>query len=265
MALGATTRRKRPIAGIGRVIVWPGASIWVGRDVGLVADHAHHAIQISLALEGPFRIRAKSWQLWRDVRGAVVMPDQVHSLDGCRTPVATIFVEPNSRQGLALRRRFAGAEVALLEDMEAEASGAGIREPFCTGAPDQALIDHAKSAICRIAGNPSSAPPSDLRIGSALRWMREHLRSPMRLQDVAAAVHLSPDRFRHLFVEQTGTSFRAWLLWARTEDAIAGATRGLSWTEAAQASGFADAAHFTRTCRRVFGIAPTMLVFQDVP
>ena len=36
-------------------------------------------------------------------------------------------------------------------------------------------------------------------------------------------------------------------------------------SEAAQGAGFADAAHFTRTCRRVFGIAPTMLVFEQVP
>lgn len=92
--------------------------------------------------------------------------------------------------------------------------------------------------------------------------MRARLATPIRLQDVAAAVHLSPGRFRHLFVAQTGTSFRAWLLWARAEQAIAAANQGMSWTAAAQAAGFADAAHFTRTCRRVFGIAPTMLAFE---
>ena len=85
----------------------------------------------------------------------------------------------------------------------------------------------------------------------------------LRLRRVAEAVHLSPGRFRHLFVSPTGTSFRAWLLWARAEAAIAAATHGVSWTEAAQGAGFADAAHFTRTCRRVFGIAPTMLVFAN--
>jgi AraC-like DNA-binding protein len=33
-----------------------------------------------------------------------------------------------------------------------------------------------------------------------------------------------------------------------------------SWTDAAQLAGFADSAHLSRTCRRMFGIAPTMLV-----
>ena len=265
MAVDASTgNRKRPIAGIGRVIVWPGASLWVGREVGSVPEHAHHAIQISLALEGRFRIHAADWPDWRETRATVVMPDRPHRLDGGRTAVASIFVEPNSTQGAALRKRFAGMDVALLGDEESEASVVGLRAQFFAQAPDRRLVQYAKGAICRIAGNPLEAPGSDPRIARALRWMRERLAAPMRLQDVAASVHLSPGRFRHLFVAQTGTSFRAWLLWARAEAAIAAATRGSSWTEAAQDAGFADAAHFTRTCRRVFGIAPTMLVFEHV-
>lgn len=264
-AVDATAQsRKRPIAGIGRVIVWPGASIWIGRQVGNVAEHAHHAIQISLSLEGRFKIRADDWPDWRETRAAVVMPDQRHSLDGCRTPVATLFVEPNSTQGAALRQRFDGFNVALLGDAEAEASVAGVRQQFLDEAPDQGLIQYSKGAICRIAGDPWEAPSADARITVAIAWMLEHLTEPIRLQDVAQSVHLSPGRFRHLFVKQTGTSFRAWLLWARAEAAIAAATRGVSWTDAAQDAGFADAAHFTRTCRRVFGIAPTMLVFDQV-
>ena len=75
----------------------------------------------------------------------------------------------------------------------------------------------------------------------------------------AAAAHLSPSRFRHLFVQQTGISFRAYLLWSRVSRAIVRGMAGESWTDAAQASGFSDSAHLTRTCRRMFGIAPSML------
>jgi AraC-like DNA-binding protein len=257
-------RRKRPIAGIGRVIVWPGASVWIGRQVGQVGNHAHHAIQISLALEGRFRIQAPDGPAWRETVAAVVMPDQTHSLDGCQAAIATIFVEPNSTPGSALRTRFAGSDIALLGEAEAEAAVSALREQFLAEASDECLIRHARGAICRIAGDPLSAPRSDTRITAALAWMRARLATPLRLQDVAASVHLSPGRFRHLFVAQTGTSFRAWLLWARAEAAIAAATRGVPWANAAQDAGFADAAHFTRTCRRVFGIAPTMLVFQQI-
>lgn len=252
----------RPSAGIGRVIAWPGGSLWAGRHVGQVREHAHHAIQISLALEGRFRVRAKSWPEPCDTVGLVVMPDQPHSLDGCDATMATLFVEPNSFAGAALRARFAGLPVALLPDDEAEACAVAIRGEFLSGAPDARLVQFARAIVCRIAGDPAPAPRTDPRITAVLQWMRSRLATTIRLPDVAAVAHLSPSRFRHLFVAQTGTSLRAWLLWARAEHAIAAANRGLSWTDAAQEAGFADAAHFTRTCRRVFGIAPTMLAFE---
>lgn len=230
--------------------------------MGVVPEHAHHAIQVSLALEGRFRASARTWPHARETAGMVVMPDQRHGIDGCGATLATLFVEPNSFAGAALRARSAGMPVALLADDESESCAALLREAFLSGAADSRLAGFARAAICRIAGDPLVAPRTDPRIGSALAWMRARLATPMRLQDVAAAVHLSPGRFRHLFVAQTGTSFRAWLLWARAEQAIAAANRGMSWTAAAQEAGFADAAHFTRTCRRVFGIAPTMLAFE---
>jgi AraC family transcriptional regulator len=254
--------RRRALAGVGRVIVWPGGSLWVGRHVGPIREHAHHAIQLSLALEGRIRTRAHGWPDARETAGMVVMPDQRHTLDGCDSTVATLFVEPNSVQGAALRKRFAGRDVTLLSDAESAACAASLRAEYLAGAGDERLAGYARAAICRVAGDPQSAPRPDPRITAALDWMRAHLASPMRLQDVADAVHLSPGRFRHLFVAQTGTAFRAWLLWARAEHAIAAAQHGASWTDAALAAGFADAAHFTRTCRRVFGIAPTMLAFE---
>jgi AraC family transcriptional regulator len=258
----AAIPRRRALAGVGRVIVWPGGSLWAGRHVGQVREHAHHAIQVSLALEGRIRTQAQAWPGPRETAGMVVMPDQRHSLDGCDSTVATLFVEPNSVPGAALRKRFAGRAVTLLSDAESEDCASSLRTEYLAGASDALLARYARAAICRIAGDPGAAPGSDPRIAAALDWMRAHLATPVRLRDVADAVHLSPGRFRHLFVAQTGTAFRAWLLWARAEHAIAAAHHGATWTDAALGAGFADAAHFTRTCRRVFGIAPTMLAFE---
>ena len=255
--------RKREVAGVGRVIGWPGGSLWIGRHLGPVQDHAHHAIQLSLAMTGRFDVQALAWDAPRETAGMVVLPDRPHRFDGRGATIATIFVEPNSRRGAALRQRFAGHDVALLADDEARDAVRHLHAHYDAHASDDLLARHAQGAVCAIAGDPATAPADDPRITAAIAWMHERLSGTIRLEDVAAAVHLSPGRFRHLFVAQTGTSLRAWLLWARVDHAVACAFHGRSWTEAAHEAGFADAAHLTRTCRRVFGLAPTMLVPEE--
>ncbi|HXS03815.1 MAG TPA: AraC family transcriptional regulator [Rhodanobacter sp.] len=211
-------------------------------------------------MEGSFRIQADGWPAARGTRGMVVMPDRRHRFDGCGAWVATLFVEPNSARGAALRERFAGFDIALLPDDEVREAVRYLRAQYTAAAPDDVMAQFAQGAVCRIAGNPAMAPSEDPRITTALAWMHARLATPIRLEEVAATVHLSPSRFRHLFVAQTGTSLRAWLLWARVARAVEYAFQGRSWTGAAHEAGFADAAHLTRTCRRVFGVAPTMLV-----
>jgi AraC-like DNA-binding protein len=252
--------RGRPVAGVGRIIGWPGGSLWIGRHLGPVQDHAHHAIQISLAMEGDFRVQAGGWADWRQTRGMVVMPDRRHRFDGRGAAIATLFVEPTSARGAALRQRFPGCEVALLGDTEAREAVEHLHAHYLAAAADDLMAGLAQGAICRLAGNPAMAPSQDPRITAAMAWMRARLARSIRLEEVAAEVHLSPGRFRHLFASQTGTSLRAWLLWTRMERAVTCAFQGRSWTEAAHEAGFADAAHLTRTCRRMIGLAPTMLV-----
>jgi AraC-like DNA-binding protein len=84
--------------------------------------------------------------------------------------------------------------------------------------------------------------------------------STISLRDVAAAVHLSPSRLRHLFVQETGTTFRGYVLWLRINRAVAAMMDGCTWTDAAHETGFSDSAHLSRTFRRMFGINPAMLI-----
>lgn len=84
--------------------------------------------------------------------------------------------------------------------------------------------------------------------------------STLTLQQVAVAVHLSPSRLRHLFVQETGTTYRGYVLWLRSNRAVVAMMEGGRWTEAAHESGFADSAHLSRTFRRMFRISLAMLI-----
>lgn len=245
--------------GVGRVLLWSGGSLWIGREGGVAQAHSHHAIQITLALTGTVRL-CHDGQAWRDYAGAVVMPHHRHRFDGCGNDTAMIFVEPETVQGQALKVRFGSEPVSSLPDDTAMQMAGPLHQSFDAEADDAALVSQARGSLALLTGTGPLAGSIDPRIERAIAWVRSRLNEPLSLAQAAAQAHLSPSRFRHLFMAQTGVSFRAYLLWARVELAIGRGMSGLPWTAAAHEAGFADSAHLSRTCRRMFGIAPSMLV-----
>jgi AraC-like DNA-binding protein len=118
----------------------------------------------------------------------------------------------------------------------------------------------ARTAIALLASTPMPGSAVDVRIAKALALIRARISGPVRLADAAGAAALSPSRFRHLFVQETGAAFRAYVLWLRLNVAIECSMAGGSWTTAAHEAGFADSAHLTRTFKRMFGMNPATLV-----
>ena len=254
-----TNPLRRPVAGIGRVLLWSGGSLWIGRNAGRAEAHAHHAIQITLSMDSGFLLRDGAAG-WREHLGAIVMPHRPHQFDGCGGAVAQLFVEPETAHGRALLAHYATSGIADLARDTVQALVSPLRTAYAARADDEALAAMARHAIAALAGPVSSSGSVDPRIGRAIAWLRQRLDSPVSLKDAAGVANLSPSRFRHLFAAQTGVSFRAYLLWARVEAAVGAAMSGQSWTAAAQEAGFADSAHLSRTCRRMFGIAPASLI-----
>jgi AraC family transcriptional regulator len=255
---------RRAVAGVGRVLLWNGGSLWIGRQAGRVERHAHHAVQVTLALDTPFRLRGDTEATeaadWREHRGAIVMPNQAHEFDGGGGAALHLFVAPETTQGRLLLERHGAAPITGLPSHLADELASALRQAHAQHEPDEALVALARQAVAALAGPVPPVHGVDPRIDRAIAWVRQRLDAPVSLADAAAVAHLSPSRFRHLFVAQTGISFRAYLLWARVETAVGAAMGGQSWTAAAQHAGFADSAHLSRTCRRMFGIAPVTLV-----
>lgn len=256
------TDKPRTIAGIGRVVLWGGGSLWIGHSAGSVQAHSHHAIQISLALSGRLKLR-NDGGTWLEYHAAIVHPHHRHQFDGCGETVAQLFVEPETVQGRALLAAYPrGGIERLADEVVAPMSDALLRAHEMHVA-DELLIATGRSAIAALAGDLPHSMDVDPRVVRVIEWLQSRRGAPITLADVARVVHLSPSRFRHLFMAQTGISLRAYVLWMRIGSAIAAAMGGMSWTDAAQEWGFADSAHLSRTCRRMFGIAPTMLLRNE--
>ncbi|MCA9666261.1 MAG: helix-turn-helix transcriptional regulator [Myxococcales bacterium] len=105
-------------------------------------------------------------------------------------------------------------------------------------------------------------PAIDPRVLRALDAM-QHER--LDVGAAAARVGLSRSRLAHLMTDAIGAPPRLWRLWLKLGAALGHAlTTGASLTESAHVAGFSDSAHFTRTCRRLTGVRPAMMLPQTV-
>ncbi len=245
------------LAGIGRVMFWEGGSLWLALITGGNALHLHHAIQISLPLEGTVRFRRSQSTEWVEYPGAVIAPDLPHAFEAPGRVVANILFEPECAAGRALIERYGDEGIAPLAADDVARLVAPLAAAYAADASDSELILLARAAIADLSGTPPSPGATDPRVLKAIEHIRSHIDEPISLSSLASAVNLSPSRLRHLFVTETGVSCKSYILWERLNVALALGFGGTPWTEAAHAANFADSAHLSRTCRRMFGMAPT--------
>jgi AraC-like DNA-binding protein len=114
----------------------------------------------------------------------------------------------------------------------------------------------------RYAGVKAAVQPSvmsDERTLRAKSHITSHINGAVTLEQVADVACLSPSRFRHLCVEQTGMAWRPYVLWRRVVRVWKRIATGDSLSAAAHAAGFAPAAHLSRTSIRMFGLPPSAL------
>ena len=248
------------VIGVGQIVIWQGGSLWIGESRGPTRRHAHHAIQLSIALSGELRFTIEGLPGWHEFRAALVPPHVEHAFDAAGSLVANLFCEPESLVGRRLLARFGADRITPLPADEIEALSRHMYRCYLETADEAALQGTATSALQMLTEQAPAAGAPDPRITKAIDAIWRLLSQPMTLNQIAAAVHLSPSRFRHLFVTETGLPFRRYVLWQRLQRALQLAGAGTSWSQAAHESGFADAAHLVRTFRRMFGIAPTSVV-----
>ena len=240
--------------GTGRIVFWRGGSLWIGHAAQETGFHAHHAIQTTLALSGGV-VRFQSQDTdWTSYKAAIIAAHHPHAFEARGELVALIFTEPESRAGQVLRERYTGGVAALTPDACAE-EAAALAAAYAQGAADEELGYCARAVTERLTSIQQLPPrPLDQRIARAIDVLREGLGETVTMAAIADAVHLSPERFRHLFLKETGIRFRPYVLWLRLEVAVRSYAAGSNLTEAAHAGGFADSAHFSRTFKRMFGV-----------
>jgi AraC-like DNA-binding protein len=242
----------------GDFIAWTGCCALVGEGSGPIALHSHYAIQLSIGSPPGMRVRIGRDGPWQACAGALLPSRAVHSIDvnACDWS-SVLFIEPETAAGKAIAARLQGSLELLPSERIA---------PFAARLEHAWRIQRRREAVqavymdmLREVSGAQQRDTSDPRVLAAVDHITRQGDRPVRLEDVAAVAHLSPSRFRHLFVQETGMPLRTYLLWRRLLHVWMLLEQGESLSAAAHGAGFADSAHLSRTARTMFGLAPSAL------
>jgi len=245
----------------GQFVSWDGGCLLIGSAVAIgVPLHAHYAIQVAFGSEPGVRLRTDEHSEWTEYAGAIVPSRQPHEFNATSVRSwAVMFVEPETREGRALAALHGDHGITpLAADMLGTVTPA-LFSAWRDARSKAAVTEAARAVLRAIIGDVEPSVVSDERILRAIAYINGHLDHSLALEEVAAEACLSPSRFRHLFVEQTGMALRPYILWRRFLWVWELLMAGESLSAAAHMAGFADAAHLTRTSRRMFGFPPSML------
>lgn len=241
-----------------RWYIWDGGFFAVGRSSGEVPPHAHHAIQVTFAVDGQVRFADATGE-WRTCTGAIVRPDVTHAFGSDGALGVMLFVDPESAEGQWLRASLV-SDITVVPAQRLEECVPHVRafaERPLEALPPGELIRHCVLNMC------AGAPPSrrlDPRVAGVLASIRASDDLRISLEDAATSVFLSAGRFAHLFTRHVGLPFRRYVLWRKVARAMVAIGRGDNLAQAAYAGGFADAAHLTRTFNQMFGMPPSMMM-----
>lgn len=230
-----------------RVVTWAGCA-WLMPGIGIFSGqagdqqwHRHMAHQISVGLDTPVTVECK----WRTVTATCVhIPAGLdHRLAAGR--VLSIYLDALSGESRGLA---SSQELSLLElsSPHLDLLIGSLRRPQISTERTRQLIHQLLKLEPVI--------PSEPRLVLVTKALQQGMTDRELL---ANCVSLSPSRFSHWFVEQTGLPLRSYVKWMRLMASLQHVATGTSLTEAAHAAGFSDAAHFSRTFRTLFGIDPS--------
>jgi AraC-like DNA-binding protein len=251
--------RPARVMGRGQVCIWPGGILWIGVAHRAGDAHAHHALQLAFGDEEDLHFRRGDEPEWTPYRACLIPADLPHAFDGTGRPFAIVFVDPETPEGRRLRARAAPNAITRLDGPEARAAARLVYGAWAETHGCARLEAAAREAVQLLAGTGPHGVTTDPRVLGAIELVRARLGGRVSLTDVARDLNISPSRLRHLFVEEVGLPFRTYVLWQRLQRVIRGlGTENL--THSALEAGFADAAHMTRTFRRMIGMAPSALV-----
>ena len=239
----------------GSLTIGSGWALFVGLP-GESTQHVHHAWQLCVASEGSFDL-AIAGAAARPVRAVAIPSGVPHTVSWGPSPGALLYLEPESDRGRALAAALGSTDGAVLPSSALAPVQHALRTHGSSLGPIPTALSYSLRDACLalwLGGRDAPPRTSDLRVDAVCERVRARIgEARLSARELARSVGLSPSRLATVFRAQAGIALRPFILWTRLERAITAVAAGRSATEAAHEAGFSDAAHLSRTFRRMFG------------
>lgn len=228
--------------------------IYIGKNIK-TDFHRHYAITIAISADGVFEV---SDGRHADTLAACLLQPHVNRKFNGDGNVIFIHIDPSSEPGLKLRTK--DTKIKTLNKYDYLLLIEQLMDWFVKEDDDQRFTEDFIHAITDkiIEIEKIEKINIDRRVQICMHAI--NMSKASSLKEIAEIACLSPTRISHLFKNETGISFKQFLLHSKLIRALKAIYLNQNLTNAAHSGGFSDQAHFTRTYLKTFGILPSLTV-----
>jgi AraC-like DNA-binding protein len=194
----------------------------------------------------------------------IIKPNYTHQVIVEDTWRALLLIQPEAKQTQKIINRYLiNDDIKSLPPEDVKF----LRQQLSEFNKGLLTIEEASSVVdtitARLAGSTPDPVGQDPRVQRVMELIHQANGHDITLNDLADQVSLSCSRLSHLFSNQVGLPIKRYMLWYKICRTCFKMFTGSTIAKAAIDSGFSDAAHYTRACRQVFGMAPSQFIRQS--
>jgi len=246
--------KKGDLGNASALYVWNGFSVFWGMSFN-TSPHYHDTLQLVFDIDRTFKLKDKDSE-WQEYAAAIIKDRHIHQLDSNNSIQLFLYLDKDSTYAKQLTKKYLGEQG--INDL----SKSDIRK-LSNNFFKKLLIDtHCESLlkgymmILRHLIDPDVPVLKDERVEKAITFIARSRDRQIGIKEVAAHVHLSESRIRHLFKQQVGQPIQNFMLWMKIVDSLNLIVKGSKVEETAYATGFWDASHMNRSYKTLLGVTP---------
>ncbi len=229
--------------------------IYIGKNIQS-NFHDHYAITILISFGEPFKI-TKADQKEDFYKVAIIQKNINYNLQSTEKDfVAFIHIVPYSKEGINLSNNESAIQKLDIEPFENVLTE--LKTWFESSENDTEKVENLLKLVSEIPQTSKKEKVIiDERIRKSFDLIMYNESEKLPINQIAKSVHLSTSHFARLFKNETGMTFREFVLHSKLIKSIFAMYKENSLTEASFLGGFSDQPHFTRTFKSAFGIKPS--------